>query len=582
MSKRRAVLVGLGGRSEMYRDAAGFEYPEAVELVGLCDINPGRLRLAQERLKKRGVAEVPGYAPDDFEKMIREHRADLVIVTSKDCTHDEYIVRGLLAGCDIITEKPMTMTAGKCQRIIDTVRQTGRKVRVTFNYRYSPFRTQVKELLQDGVIGRILSVEFKWLLDTSHGADYFRRWHRNKENSGGLMVHKATHHFDAVNWFINSVPVKVAAVGARRFYTPEQAERYGFTRRAERCLECPESGRCPFFLDLKGNQGLRELYYDNEQYDGYFRDRCVFSSLIDIEDSMNLCVEYRSGILMSYALTAFSPWEGYHIVFNGTKGRLEHICRESSYVSGDGTVPGEMLSQGTTITVMPHFTRGYNVPLRTGEGGHGGGDRVLLDDLFAVTPPPDPAGRRADYRGGAWSILTGVAANLSMEEGRVVHISELIHGLDMPEYPDESKWDLPIRLPQFITDYLISDMLPKRGDICQAALPAAGVAFKPMRAVTGGFMNVYPITQDKDGVIYFKAAYDSDRSGPATLCFGADGPSKLWLNGQEIAVYTDLTNPSGADKRSARVNLRKGANELAVAMDTHGGNAWGIYARFGE
>ena len=51
----------------------------------------------------------------------------------------------------------------------------------------------------DGLVGRPLLVDFSWVLDTSHGADYFRRWHREKQNSGGLLVHKSTHHFDLVN-----------------------------------------------------------------------------------------------------------------------------------------------------------------------------------------------------------------------------------------------------------------------------------------------------------------------------------------------------------------------------------------------
>jgi predicted dehydrogenase len=78
---------------------------------------------------------------------------------------------------------------------------------VTFNYRYSPFRSQVKELLMSGEIGDVLSVDFHWLLNTVHGADYFRRWHSNKAISGGLMVHKATHHFDLVNWWLSDMPV---------------------------------------------------------------------------------------------------------------------------------------------------------------------------------------------------------------------------------------------------------------------------------------------------------------------------------------------------------------------------------------
>ncbi len=444
---KRAILIGVGGRSVMWRDAAAFGYPQTSTLVGLCDINPGRLELALRQLKEKGASTpISLFPPEELEKQIRMLNANLVIVTSRDSTHDEFIVRALDAGCDVITEKPMTITAEKCRRILEAVRRSGRSVRVTFNYRYSPPRRQVKELLQSGVIGRVLSVEFKWVLDTSHGADYFRRWHRNKANSGGLLVHKATHHFDLVNWWINSVPETVAAFGDRVFYRPEQAARYGLTRRTERCADCPESGRCPFFLDIKGNPRLRELYYNQEKYDGYHRDRCVFSASIDIEDTMNVIVAYRSGVKMTYTLTAFSPWEGYHIVFNGAKGRLEHLMRESSYVNADGRTPGEMIRDATTINVMPHFGHGYYVPVEEGKGGHGGGDQRLLDDLFLPDPGPDPLGMRADHRAGAWSILTGIAANTSIAEKRIVSVRELVGDLDLPDYLPTPAWDEPIRL----------------------------------------------------------------------------------------------------------------------------------------
>ena len=105
------------------------------------------------------------------------------------------IIRAMKAGCDAITEKPMTVDEDKCQQILDAIEETGRSLRVTFNYRYAPRASKVKELIMAGTIGVIKSVHFEWLLDTIHGADYFRRWHRNKNNSGGLMVHKATHHF---------------------------------------------------------------------------------------------------------------------------------------------------------------------------------------------------------------------------------------------------------------------------------------------------------------------------------------------------------------------------------------------------
>src|SRR5262245_9165280 len=264
--KKRYAHVGLGSRSWMYSLALVETYPDSCQLVGLCDTNPGRLQQRVAWAQSKGV-EVPGYDAADFDRMIAECQPDCVIVTSKDSTHDSYICRAMELGCDVITEKPMTTDADKCRRILDAQRRTALKCSVTFTYPYSPPRIQVKELLMSGLIGDILSVDFHWLLDTRHGADYFRRWHRNKENSGGLMVHKATHHFDLINWWLSTVPISVFASGQRRFHTPKQADRYGLTRRPERCLDCPEATRCPFYLDLRAGAHLAALYLENESQD---------------------------------------------------------------------------------------------------------------------------------------------------------------------------------------------------------------------------------------------------------------------------------------------------------------------------
>ena len=209
-----------------------------------------------------------------------------------------------------------------------------------------------------GVIGDVLSVDFHWMLDTSHGADYFRRWHRNKENSGGLMVHKATHHFDLVNWWLSSVPETVFAMGQRRFYTPQQAERYGLTRRTERCLDCPEA-RLPLLPGparqpgperaVPGQRAIRRLLPRPLRVLGPDRHRGH-----DERASWPTPAARK----MSYSLNAFMPWEGYIVAFNGTKGRLEHKCEETVYINGDGTVPGELQAEGTTIRIYPALWRG--------------------------------------------------------------------------------------------------------------------------------------------------------------------------------------------------------------------------------
>ena len=447
--RKRYAQVGLGGRHIMYRDAVIKDFAETNEMVALCDNNKGRLELSLQQVREESGIELPGYATDAFEKMIAEAKPCCIIVTTRDSVHHEYICRAMELGCEVISEKPMTIDETKCKQILETQRKTGKKCTVTFNYRYSPPRWQVKDILTSGVIGEVLSVDFHWMLDTIHGADYFRRWHRNKINSGGLIVHKATHHFDLINWWLSTVPESVYASGHRRFYVPATADRYGLANRSERCHDCVQAGKCRFFLDLAANDLQRKLYLDCEQYDGYYRDRCVFSDKIDIEDSMNAVVNYVNGAKMTYSLNAFSPWEGYIVSFNGTRGRLEHKCQEDVYTSADGSVPGQLKKEGTWIRIFPHWQAPYEVDLWTGVGGHGGGDPVMLTDIFdRHNQKPDKLLRAADQRSGAYSILTGIAGNRSMAEERPVRIDELVQGIGNSDYTSMPTDEDPLPMPR--------------------------------------------------------------------------------------------------------------------------------------
>jgi predicted dehydrogenase len=445
--RRRYAQVGTGWRARMYQDAIQRTYGGSAELVGVCDLNPGRLEVARRRSVANGGTAPRGYLAADFERMLRETMPDVLIVTTVDGTHHDYIVRALDAGCDVITEKPMTTNAAKCQLILDAVKRTGRHCRVAFNYRYTPSRTQVKELLMSGAIGDILSVDFHWLLNTNHGTDYFRRWHSHKENSGGLMVHKATHHFDLVNWWLGAVPETVHAVGKRDFYTPAMAKRLGLAGHHERCHTCPERKRCGFFLDLAADAELKELYLDQEHYDGYLRDRCVFRPDIDIEDTMNVIVKYDTGTTLSYSLNAFNAWEGYTIAFNGTTGRLEHSIVEQVYSPDAASGRPVIRRGGITTRIVPMRGVAQTIVPREGPGGHWGGDPAMLADLFMPSAPSDACLRASDENGGAWSCLIGVAANIGFATGQPVKIAELVTGLRRPPTARMPSPEAPVPMP---------------------------------------------------------------------------------------------------------------------------------------
>ncbi|KAL2255337.1 hypothetical protein VTK26DRAFT_3586 [Humicola hyalothermophila] len=244
-----------------------------------------------------------------------------------------------------------------------------------------------------------MPVRFEWLLNTVHGADYFRRWHRDRRNSGGLLVHKATHHFDLVNFWLQTRPVSVHAQGGLRFYGKENAEERGVTRFYSRTRGSAAAEGDPFALDLEKVETLKRLYLDAEHEDGYYRDQSVFGDGISIEDTMNVLVRYRNGAVMTYSLTAYAPWEG----FRSLEGCIER----------------------RSIWLQPLFEPPKEIEIEDGKGAHGGGDSVLLQDLFGE-PVSDEYMRAASHINGAASILTGIAANKSIATGQVVFVDDIL------------------------------------------------------------------------------------------------------------------------------------------------------------
>ncbi|MET4157173.1 putative dehydrogenase [Agromyces sp. PvR057] len=442
----RYALVGTGSRAGMYiaamsGTAFGAEHvAEVADLVAWCDVNPGRLDVYEREVVESGHPAPVRYPVDDLERMIVEERIDRVVITTPDFTHAEYVVRALRAGADVVVEKPLTIDAESVRRIGEAIAETGREVITTFNYRYSPRNSTLRQVIADGRIGRVTSVHFEWALDTVHGADYFRRWHRQKQNSGGLFIHKASHHFDLVNWWIQATPVRVFASGGLRFYGAENAEARGLGARPSRGTGA--SGD-PFSLDLAGDPRMKELYLDQEHHDGYLRDRDVFDAGITIEDNLAALVDYDSGATLSYSLNAHAPWEGYRVTVNGTEGRaeLEVVERGAVLIGDDGRVivdpsmhpdasaTDDVRPHGERLVVQRHWEGAEVVPIPDGIGSHGGGDAFLLDHLFRRVTDDAPLGRVAGYADGVRAVSVGIAGNRSLATGQPVLISELELGV---------------------------------------------------------------------------------------------------------------------------------------------------------
>ncbi|WP_309083772.1 Gfo/Idh/MocA family oxidoreductase [Chelativorans sp.] len=405
-ARRRYALVGTGNRgTKMWGRDLLAGWSDFVELVAICETNP----LRGERARAIMGSTAPIYA--DFDHLLAEAKPDLVIVCTPDYTHDDIIVKALDFGCDVIAEKPMTTTPEKIRRIMEAEKRSGRKVDVSFNYRFAPTSAKIKELLSAGAIGTVTSVDFHWYLDTRHGADYFRRWHAYRKNSGSLFVHKSTHHFDLLNWYLDTEPEAVSAFGELRNYGKAGPFRW------VRCKTCPYKAECNYYFDLASDPFLDALYEEPSQHDGYFRDACVYREDIDIPDTMTATIRYRNQVTASYSVSTYMPIEGHFIAFNGTMGRLELRQYEDQPWE---TPPSD------EILLIRNFGGGVEhifVPHQP--GGHYGGDDRMRNMIFKPGME-DALKQRADSRAGAMSVLCGVAAMESVRAGRMVRIGDLM------------------------------------------------------------------------------------------------------------------------------------------------------------
>lgn len=423
---KRYVVCGVSKRAmDMFIAPIVHTFSDRGELVGLLDVDARRYQVCKQRFPE--LSNVPEYRPDEFDRMIRETNPDVAIVAGRDDTHVDYVIQGLKAGLDIITEKPMATTAADCQRIIEAESQSNGRVTVTFNYRYNPIHMKIKELISSRRLGRVTSVDLNWYIDTFHGSSYFQRWNRKRAFSGGLSVHKSSHHFDLVNWWIDQKPIEVFAYGALNYYGPE-GEMNPRKVNGRFCGTCEDQMHCRYYRRWNTRSESSDVADDHiagmkqqgkEQYTGYRPDQCIFDAEIDIEDTYTATVKYDQGALLSYSINFSCPYEGYRLAINGTEGRIETM----EYHMPE-RVPFSVPEQ--TVDFFPLFGSKEVIHVVKREGGHGGGDPALLEDLFLGEDPTRPYPVLSGSRDGAYAVATGEAVWRSVEEHRPVRVEELL------------------------------------------------------------------------------------------------------------------------------------------------------------
>ena len=411
---KRYVIVGTGGRATasfvgpLVRDFAG-----QAEVVGLFDTN----RKRAEACNRIVGADLPIF--DGFDEMMRTADPDGVIVTTQDSAHAEYVAGALERNCDTFSEKPLCTTAEQVHAIRRAAAGSKATGYVTHNMRFGADVAAIRQHIQEGTIGDVLHIQFCETLDRFHGADYFRRWHRFMDSSAGLLVHKASHHFDLINWFAGALPKTVTAQGGLRFYGAAGPFH------GPRCSDCPHCGTCDFYVDMFAAERMRILYKEVEDVDGYFRDGCVFDPRIDIPDTVSSTISYENEITVGYTLVGYAAYESLWIAVEGTRGRLELFHRyETSWAPGHKNAAEQtaLVNDGPggrqALMLYPAGEGpAADVTPAPEAGGHGGADPKCRQALFGAGDLDDPLGQRAPLEEGIQAVLVGLAANESLRDG---------------------------------------------------------------------------------------------------------------------------------------------------------------------
>ncbi len=425
--RKKYAIVGVSNRAfSMFMDPVREIYKDHSELVAMVD--PDRLRMDNYNITRK--TNVAAYRPEEFDKMVHEQKPDTVIIACQDALHHIYVIKALEYDLDVIVEKPLTTSEEFCKQIAEAAGKSSGTVKVTFNYRYTPHTTKIKELVAEDKVGKVTSIDLNWYIDTFHGSSYFQRWNRLREMSGGLSVHKSCHHLDLVQWWINQKPVELFSYGARNFYgsegehCPLEKHEIGDGRI---CPTCDKKHVCKYYMRWyrdefrsdKSNHKLDEFVTTSQVYQNYSNRQCIYDPEIDIEDTYGAVIKYDKGAILNYSANFSMPYEGFRLGINGTKGRIE---MKELHAPNRLPFPAE---EGEKITYIPLFGGREEIDIVNLGGDHGGGDPLMRDELFIGADQLCKVQRQASVWDGIDVVLTGIAIYRSILEHRPIPMDEL-------------------------------------------------------------------------------------------------------------------------------------------------------------
>jgi predicted dehydrogenase len=413
MRKLTAILIGAGDRGNAYANYA-LSHPREIEVIAVAEPNPER----RDRFKRLHRL------PDEMvftgweEALAKPKLADVAIICTMDRMHYAPTMRALELGYHILLEKPMAVDPLECIRMAEFAEEKKRVLSICHLMRYSPFFRTVKQLLDEGRIGKLMSIQHNENVAYWHYAHSFVRgnW-RNSQESSPMLLQKSCHDLDFLSWIVGAECVQVSSFGSLSHFTRENAPEGA----PDRCLEgCPAELTCPYhayrqYLS-KSAYWIKEMISLDQSLEarteallnGPF-GRCVYKCDNDVVDHQVVNLLFANGVTAMFSMNGFNVKHGRSMKIVGTKGEIRGYSEKHEIEISD------FLTETTTVIKLPEAV--YS---------HGGGDYNVMRDFVRLVWKEDLDQNQSSARASLQSHIIAFAAEKSRLEGKVVHMKEYL------------------------------------------------------------------------------------------------------------------------------------------------------------
>lgn len=415
--KVTVLVVGAGARGEIYSRYA-LEHPDRMQVVAVAE---PRDSYRQQFVEQHQINDTHVFN-DWRDAALRPRMADVVLICTQDTMHKDPAVAFAELGYHILLEKPMAPTPEECEIIIDAVKRNNVLLAVAHVLRYTRYTQQLKALLDQGVIGDVISMQHLEPVGYWHQAHSFVRgnW-RNETESSFMLLQKSCHDLDWVRYIMGDSCEHISSFGNLSHFTQANQP----PGAADRCLDCQVESTCPWSArkiylgdDHKCTPNFRRVLTANPTEENLIqalRDgpygRCVYRCDNDVVDHQVVNFQFAHRQTVSFTMTAFSKMEDRQTRLFGSKGYLQgdgQTIRVFDYLTDEETVyPVEEIQAGT----------------QTQMGGHGGGDYYLMDKFIHAVMAGDQSMILSGPDESLESHLMVFAAEKSRKENRLVTLA---------------------------------------------------------------------------------------------------------------------------------------------------------------